>query len=90
MFLLFTSLARQMQVTLDFPDDIDLDEREAKHVLVAVLYGRGTLTEKEACDVLGTSRRAFQDLLERYEIPYMTADETSARAEVQAAERRQS
>lgn len=76
-----------MQVTLEVPDEIGLDELEARQVLVAALYGQGRLSEKEACDVLNTSRREFQDLLEKYGVPYMTADEASARAEVQAAER---
>ena len=76
-----------MQVTLEGPDGIDLDELEAQQVLVAALYGQGRLSEKEACDVLNTSRREFQDLLEKYGVPYMTADEASARAEVGAAER---
>ncbi|PSQ85028.1 MAG: hypothetical protein BRD42_10370 [Bacteroidetes bacterium QS_3_64_15] len=76
-----------MQVTFEFPDDLDLDEREARQVFVTALYGQGQLSEKEACDVLNASRREFQDLLEKLGIPYMTADESSARAEVRAAER---
>lgn len=76
-----------MQVTFEFPDELDLDEREARQVFVAALYGQRQLSEKEACDVLDTSRREFQDMLEEYGIPYMTADESSARAEVRAAER---
>jgi predicted HTH domain antitoxin len=76
-----------MQVTFEVPDEIDLDELEARQVLIAALYGQGRLSEKEACDVLNTSRREFQDLLEEYGVPYMTADDASARAEVRAAER---
>lgn len=79
-----------MQVTVEFPDEIDLDSHEAREIFVVALYGRGKLSEKEACDMLNASRREFQSLLEEYGVPYMTADAASARAEVRAAERRRS
>jgi len=75
-----------MQVTFEFPDEFDLDEREARQVFVAALYEQRQLSEKEACDMLDMSWREFQNMLEEYSL-YMTADESSARTEVRAAER---
>lgn len=34
-----------MQVTIELPDDVDLDEHEAKEQVVALLYEAGTLSE---------------------------------------------
>ncbi len=61
-----------MQVTIDLPDDVGLDEHEAKERVVALLYEAGTLSEKQRRDVLGLSRRAFQGMLSEHDVAYMT------------------
>lgn len=63
-----------MQVTIDLPDDVGLNEHEAKEQVVALLYEAGTLSEKQGCDVLGLSRRAFQEMLADHDVAYMTSD----------------
>ncbi|MFB6232412.1 MAG: UPF0175 family protein [Salinibacter sp.] len=63
-----------MQVTIDLPDNVGLDEHEAKEQVVALLYEAGTLSEKQGCDVLGLSRRAFQEMLADHDVAYMTSD----------------
>ncbi|WP_112903271.1 UPF0175 family protein [Salinibacter ruber] len=63
-----------MQVTIDLPDDMGLDEHEAKERVVALLYEAGTLSEKQGRDVLGLSRRAFQGMLSEHDVAYMTSD----------------
>lgn len=71
---LFTKRREAMQVTIDLPDDVGLDEHEAKERVVALLYEAGTLSEKQGCDVLGLSRRAFQEMLSEHDVAYMTSD----------------
>jgi predicted HTH domain antitoxin len=77
---------RLMQVTIELPDHVD--EHAAREAFVAALYGTGQITEKEGCDILGVSRREFQDMLAREEVPYMTAGSESAAVEIEAIERR--
>jgi len=58
-----------MKISVDLPDTAALgqiDHRYLKEALVATLYHVGKLSEKEACLVLGISRRAFEDLLPRF------------------------
>ncbi|MBB4062147.1 putative HTH domain antitoxin [Salinibacter ruber] len=63
-----------MQVTIDLPDDVGLDEHEAKERVVALLYEAGTLSEKQGCEVLGLSRWAFQEMLSEHDVAYMNSD----------------
>lgn len=63
-----------MQVTIDLPDDVDLDEHEAKERVIALLYEKGTLSEKQGRDILGLSRRAFQEMLSDHGVAYMNSD----------------
>jgi len=63
-----------MQVTVELPDDIGLDEHEAREQVVALLYDAGTLSEKQGCDILGLSRRAFQNMLAEHDVAYMNSD----------------
>jgi len=57
-----------MKVTIDLPDrdDLGVDERYAKEALVATLYSTGKMSGREAREVLGMTRRAFEEMLPRY------------------------
>jgi predicted HTH domain antitoxin len=57
-----------MNVSIDLPDrdDLDVDERYAKEALVATLYSNGKLSGREAREILGMTRRAFEEMLPRY------------------------
>lgn len=57
-----------MKVTIDLPDrsDLEVDERYAKEALVATLYSNGKLSGHEARQILGMTRRAFEEMLPRY------------------------
>jgi predicted HTH domain antitoxin len=57
-----------MKVTIDLPDrsDLEVDERYAKEALVATLYSNGKLSGHEARQILGMTRRTFEEMLPRY------------------------
>jgi predicted HTH domain antitoxin len=55
-------------LTLFLPDGIDLDEKEAKTLLAAKLYEKGTLSLGQAADVAGYSKRTFMELLANYDV----------------------
>lgn len=53
-------------LTLQVPDN--LDEREAKTLLAAKLYEKGSLSLGQAAELAGLSKRAFMELLGNYEV----------------------
>lgn len=58
-----------MKIAFDLPEIAaleDLDQVYLKEALVATLYYVGKLSEKEACDALGVSRREFENILPRF------------------------
>ncbi|MEM6645578.1 MAG: hypothetical protein AAF730_04925 [Bacteroidota bacterium] len=55
-----------MTLSIDLPIQTDIDEAFARQGLVAMLDATGKLSGKEAREVLGLSRRAFEAMLPRY------------------------
>ena len=76
-----------MQVTLEFPDDIGLGEREAKERVVSLLYERGTLSEKQGRVILGVPRRQFQRVLADHDVAYMSDEPDDVQHELRHRDR---
>ena len=57
-----------MRLTIDLPDraNLDIDKRYAMEALVATLYSNGKVSGHEAREILGLSRRDFEEMLPRY------------------------
>jgi hypothetical protein len=55
-----------MQVSMELPDIPGVDQRYLTEALVATLYHTGKLSEKQACHILGMTRRAFEEMLPRF------------------------
>lgn len=55
-------------LTLNIPDTIDLDEKEAKTILAARLYEKGTLSLGQAAELAGYTKRTFMELLGNYNV----------------------
>lgn len=56
-----------MTVSLELPDSFaSVDPRYLKEALVAMLYYTGKLSERQAREALGMTRRAFEELLPRF------------------------
>ena len=55
-----------MTVSFQIPDQADVDERFLKEALAATLYYTGKLSAKASREMLGITRRAFEELLPRY------------------------
>lgn len=53
-------------LTLNIPDQIDLEEREAKMILASRLYEKGKFTVGQSAELAGLSKRAFMELLGDY------------------------
>jgi hypothetical protein len=56
-----------MVVSLELPDSMaSVDPRYLKEALIAMLYHTGKLSERQAREVLGMTRRAFEEMLPRF------------------------
>jgi len=55
-------------LTLNIPENIELDERETKRFLAAKLYEKGTLSLGQAADMAGLSKVAFAEILSDYDV----------------------
>jgi predicted HTH domain antitoxin len=53
-------------ITLNIPDSLDLDEKEAKTMLAAKLYEKGSLSLGQAAELAGYTKRTFMELLGNY------------------------
>lgn len=71
-------------LTLQIPDD--LDEREAKMLLAAKLYEKGSLSLGQAADLVGYSKRTFMELLGNYEVSVFDYSEAELEKDIQNAQ----
>lgn len=55
-------------LTIEIPDTLDLDSNEAAMLLATRLYESGRLSLGQAAEVVGLSKRAFAELLGRYDV----------------------
>ena len=61
-------------VTLNIPDTIEIDDREAAMLLATKLYEQGRLSLGQAGELAGYSKRTFMELLGKYNIPIFNYD----------------
>lgn len=55
-------------LTLNIPDDIELDEREIRRFLAAKLYESGKLSLGQGASLAGLSKIAFSEILADYDV----------------------
>ncbi|VAX35100.1 hypothetical protein MNBD_UNCLBAC01-2070 [hydrothermal vent metagenome] len=59
-----------MQATIEIPDTVKqlgVDNKYIQETVAALLYYRGKLSEKDACDMIHVSRRQFEeDILPKF------------------------
>jgi len=53
-------------ITLELPDSVNIDAREAAMLLAASLYEKGRLSLGQAAEVAGLTKRTFSELLGKY------------------------
>jgi predicted HTH domain antitoxin len=71
-------------LTVQIPDN--LDEREAKMLLAAKLYEKGSLSLGQAADLVGYSERTFMELLGNYEVSVFDYSEAELEKDIQNAQ----
>ena len=53
-------------ITIDLPNSLDLNDKEARMVLASKLYDMGKLSLGQAAELAGYSKRTFMELLADY------------------------
>lgn len=55
-------------LTLQIPDTLELDDKEAAMLLATRLYEQGKLSLGQAAELAGLTKRTFAELLGRYNV----------------------
>lgn len=55
-------------ITLNIPDHLQVDNLQLKMLLASKLYEQGKLSLGQAADLAGLSKKAFAELLGKYEV----------------------
>jgi predicted HTH domain antitoxin len=53
-------------ITINIPDTVDFDDKEALMVIASRLYEKGKLSLGQAAELVGLSKRAFMEILDTY------------------------
>lgn len=61
-------------VTLQIPETVELDNKEAAMLVATKLYEQGKLSSGEAAEIVGYSKRTFLELLSNYNVPLFNYD----------------
>ncbi len=67
-------------MTMQIPDN--LDEREAKTMLAAKLYEKGSLSLGQAAELAGYTKRTFMEILGSYDVSVFSYSETELDKEI--------
>jgi predicted HTH domain antitoxin len=72
-------------LTVQIPDH--LDEREAKMLLAAKLYEKGSLSLGQAAELSGYSKRAFMEILGDFGVSIFNLSEEELETEIENAKK---
>jgi len=72
---------------LNIPETVDLDEKEAKTMLAAKLYEKGSLSLGQAAELAGYTKRTFMELLSNYDVSLFNYSTTELENEILNAQR---
>ncbi len=73
-------------LTLNIPETVDIDEKEARLLLASKLYEKGSLSLGQAADLAGYSKRIFMELLGNYEVSIFNYSEKELETEIANAQ----
>jgi predicted HTH domain antitoxin len=74
-------------LTINIPDDVDLNEKEAKTLLAAKLYEKGSLSLGQAAELSGYSKRAFMEILGDFGVSIFNLSEEELETEIENAKK---
>lgn len=53
-------------ITINIPDTVDFDDKEALMAIASKLYEKGKLSLGQAAEIVGLSKRSFMEILGTY------------------------
>jgi predicted HTH domain antitoxin len=74
-------------ITIDLPDSLDLNDREARLVFASKLYEMGKLSMGQAAELAGNSKRTFMELLADYGVSIFNYSPEELEQDVKNAQR---
>ena len=72
-------------LTINIPETLDLNEKEAKTILAANLFETGKLSLGQAAELSGYSKRTFMELLSDYGVSLFNSDEAQLEKDIENA-----
>jgi predicted HTH domain antitoxin len=72
-------------LTLNIPDNLDLDSREVAMLVATRLYEQGKLSLGQAAELAGLSKRSFAELLSTYNVSIFNYPPSDLTRDVQNA-----
>ena len=64
----FTTFDIMKTLTLNIPDNLDIDNREIVMLLASKLYEQGKLSLGQAAELAGLTKRTFAELISNYNV----------------------
>lgn len=55
-------------INLNIPDGLDIDEKDITMIVASTLYEKGKLSLGQAAQLAGLSKKAFAELLGKYDV----------------------
>lgn len=74
-------------LTINIPDTVDLDDKEARMLLASKLYEKGKLSLGQAAELAGYSKRTFMELLGDYGVSVFNYPASELEKDMKNAER---
>ncbi len=72
-------------ITLNIPESLDLNDKEAKMLLASRLYEKGKLTLGQGAELVGLSKSTFMELLADYDVSLINHDATDLDSDINNA-----
>ncbi|MGI8634188.1 MAG: UPF0175 family protein [Segetibacter sp.] len=72
-------------ITLNLPESVDLDDKEAAMLLAAKLYEQGKISSGQGAEIAGFTKRTFIELLGRYNVSIFNYDPSELERDIKNA-----
>jgi predicted HTH domain antitoxin len=74
-------------ITIDLPNSLDLNDKEARMVFASKLYEMGKLSLGQAAELAGYSKRTFMELLADYGVSIFNYSQDELDQDIKNAQR---
>ena len=86
-FFPFPAIIQDMQVSVNIPDMAAVSAPEARFFLAAKLFEVEKLSLGQAAELCGLSKRAFMEMLNRWDVPVFTLTGAELQSDIANAKR---